>query len=333
MGDASLIRWGMIGCGDVTERKSAPAYQQTPGFELSAVMARSLSKAQNYANRHGISRVFDDAYALINDPNINAIYIATPPDSHLDYALAVAAAGKPCCVEKPMAVTYSQALQMQRAFEAAQVPLFVAYYRRCLPGFIGIKGWLEQGLIGSIRHVDWQYHRTPSELDRSGQYNWRTDASIAPGGYFDDLASHGLNALTFLLGPIAKAQGIATNQQALYSAKDAVVANLLFESGCTGNGCWNFAANHYQDSVTIYGEKGQIQFGIFSDKDAILTSDERQQFCAMPKPEPIQGHFVQAMADHLAGRVDHPSLADSAAHTNWVMEQILGPSVHAITRI
>ncbi len=320
-------RWGMLGCGSVTDSKSAPAYQQTEHFELTAVCARTPGKAQAYAEQRNIPKHYTNAQDLINDKDIDAVYIATPPDSHLELALMVAEAGKMCCVEKPMAVNYAECAQMLSAFEQADLPLFVAYYRRCLPGFVQIKQWLEQNLIGKVRHVDWQYFRTPSELDLSGKYNWRTDSKIAPGGYFDDLASHGLNVMTFLLGDVADAKGFATNQQGLYSAYDAITANLFFESGVTGTGAWNFACSERQDKVEISGSQGSISFGIFTEIPAKLVNTSGTQVCEMPKPTPIQGPLVRAMAKHIAGESAHPSMADSAAHTNWIMDKILRPSI------
>src|SRR6187402_652554 len=97
------LRWGIIGCGSVTELKSGPAYQKTAGFSIEAVMRRDPEKVADYAKRHGIQKFYTDADALINDPEIDAVYIATPPDTHKYYGLKVAAAGKPCCIEKPMA--------------------------------------------------------------------------------------------------------------------------------------------------------------------------------------------------------------------------------------
>lgn len=323
MTSSAPVRWGMIGCGAVTEQKSAPAYQNTPGFTLYGVMARNPDKTQAYAQRHNISRTYNSAQSMINDPNIDAVYIATPPDSHLEYALMVADAGKPCCVEKPMALNFEQASQMCQRFKEINQPLFVAYYRRCLPGFERIKQWIDEGYIGQPRHIDWQYTRSPSKLDLSGKPNWRTDAKIAPGGYFDDLACHGINIMTYLLGDVSQARGLSTNQTGLYSAKDAVVAQLLFQSGATATGCWNFASQIAQDKVTICGSAGQIQFGIFSDNPAVLNTLNGQQTCEMTKPNPIQEHFVEAMHAHLSGHSNHPSLAASAAHTNWIMDRIL----------
>ncbi|NNL07908.1 MAG: Gfo/Idh/MocA family oxidoreductase, partial [Croceitalea sp.] len=182
------LRWGIIGCGSVTELKSGPAYQLTDGFELVGVMRRNLEKAKDYAQRHRVPYYTDDASQIIENPDIDAVYVATPPDSHKYYGLLVAAAGKPCCIEKPMAPNYADSLEIYQAFKEKDLPLFIAYYRRSLPRFLKVKEWLDKGNIGDVRHIRWHKSRTASELDLSRQYNWRTDAKIAPGGYFDDLA-------------------------------------------------------------------------------------------------------------------------------------------------
>ena len=106
------INWGIIGCGDVTEIKSGPAFNKVPNSSLVAVMRRDAAKAADYAERHEIANWYNDAAKLINDPKVNAIYIATPPDSHEAYALAAMNAGKPVYVEKPMALNYAAAKNM-----------------------------------------------------------------------------------------------------------------------------------------------------------------------------------------------------------------------------
>src|SRR3954467_14032329 len=117
------IRWGIIGCGDVTEVKSGPALQKAAGSALVAVMRRDAARAADYAKRHGVPRWYDDADALIRDADVDAVYVATPPGSHLQYALRVAAAGKPCYVEKPMARSHVECERMIEAFERARQPL------------------------------------------------------------------------------------------------------------------------------------------------------------------------------------------------------------------
>jgi 1,5-anhydro-D-fructose reductase (1,5-anhydro-D-mannitol-forming) len=320
----NLIRWGIFGCGDVTEVKSGPAYQQTDGFELVAVMRRDEAKAKDYANRHEISKVYTDANALIADPDVDAVYIATPPDSHAHYALEVAAAGKPCCIEKPMAPTHKECLSICAAFEARNSPLFVAYYRRTLPRFTQIKTWLDEGEIGAVRHVNWQLSKPPSAEDLSKEYNWRTDIHIAAGGYFDDLASHGLDLIAFYLGNFKDVAGFATNQQGLYSAKDALAASWIHESGVTGTGNWNFGSALHQDQVEILGSKGTIEFAVFDDLPIRLTTENGTEALTIEHPRHVQQYHVEAMRDALLKNGSHPSSGKTAAHTAWVMDQILG---------
>lgn len=319
------MNWGFIGCGSVTEIKSGPAYQQTEGFNVVAVMRRDIEKLNDYAKRHNIEKTFTDADALINDATIDAVYIATPPDTHKHYALKVAKAGKPCCIEKPISPTYTDSLEIQNAFEAKNTPLFVAYYRRSLPRFLKIKEWLDNNYIGEIRHINSHLSKPPNDIDISKNYNWRTDANIAPAGYFDDLASHGLDLFTFFLGDIKTAKGISLNQQGLYTAKDAVTASWIHENGLTGSGTWNFGCDSHIDKVTIYGNKGTIEFAVFHENPIILKSDTKNEELFIENPKHIQQYHVQNMNDFFKGKIkSHPSTGKTALHTSWVMSEILG---------
>lgn len=320
----SPIKWGVIGCGSVTEKKSVPAYQMTQGFLVDMVMRRNAEKAEDYAKRHKIPSWTTSAKEVIENPDIDAIYIATPPDTHKFYALLVAAAGKPCCIEKPMAPNYQDSLAIYEAFKTKNLPLFIAYYRRSLPRFTKIKEWLDQKLIGEIRHIHWQKTKAPNAMDLSGEYNWRTDKAIASGGYFDDLASHGLDLFTYLLGDIKEAKGIALNQQGLYSAYDAVSGIWLHDGGVTGEGNWNFGSNHRIDKVEIFGSKGKINFSVLDEGPIELENASGHQVMNIKHPEHIQQHHVQNIKDHLLGKTVHPSLGYSGLHTSWVMDKILG---------
>lgn len=320
------VRWGMIGCGSVTERKSAPAYQQVGGFELSMVMGRDAAKVSDYATRHGVPRWTTDAAALIGDPDIDAVYIATPPDSHLHYALQVAAAGKPCCVEKPMALNHAQCERMVEAFDRAGQDLFVAYYRRSLPRFAAIRSWLQQGLIGEVRHAHWDLCRSPSAVDLAGADNWRTQPSQAGGGYFVDLASHGLDLLLHWLGDVDQVRGLHANQQGLYPAEDAVSASWRFASGATASGCWNFASAMPLDRLSLHGSAGRIECAVFADEPIRLQRPDQTLTLHIANPDPIQLPHVQAMRSHLQGASTHPSPGRSAMRVSWLMDQILGDS-------
>ncbi|MGB5322678.1 Gfo/Idh/MocA family protein [Lutimonas sp.] len=319
------IGWGIIGCGNVTEVKSGPAYQQTDGFELVAVMRRDLDKAEDYAKRHKVPRFYNDANTLINCKEVDAVYIATPPDSHLDYALQVAKAGKPCCIEKPMARNYKECLEIYNVFDAAEIPLFIAYYRRTLPRFLKIKEWLDSGNIGIVRHLNWVLSQPPNALDISRAPNWRTDIKVAPGGYFDDLASHGLDLFHFLLGEVKEASGFYKNQQGLYSAPDAVSGSLLYQSGVTGSGNWNFGSFNNEDKVEIFGSEGKISFAVFQEAPVVMETNKGREEISIDHPKHIQSFHVEAMKKHLTTNdFTHPSTGKTALHTSWIMDKILG---------
>ncbi len=317
------IRWGIIGCGAVTEVKSGPAYQKTDGFQLAAVMRRNEQLAKDYATRHGIEKYYSRADDLINDESIDAVYIATPPDAHKLYALRVAEAGKICCIEKPLAPTFQDSKNILEAFEKAQVPLFVSYYRRSLPRFNKVKALLESGDIGIIRHINWHLNKAANQIDISHQYNWRTDKTIAAGGYFDDLASHGLDLFAYLLGEYEIVKGIGTNQQKLYSSFDSVSACWIHKNGITGTGSWNFGGFSRQDKVTIYGSEGEISFSVFDEHPICISNAAQHHEFHIENPENIQLYHVQNIKKQLCSNYVHPSNGVSATHTSWVMDQIL----------
>ncbi len=319
-----FIRWGFIGCGNVTEVKSGPAFRKVNGFDIAAVMRRDLDKAADYAKRHGIAKFYSNAEQLIKDEDVDAVYIATHPDSHKEYALNVAAAGKPCCIEKPMASSYNDCVTILAAFEQKPIPLFVSYYRRSLPRFNQVKQWLENHSIGVIRHVEWHFVRPSSRLDLGKTYNWRTDPNIAYGGYFDDLASHGLDLFTYFFGDISVASGQCVNQQGLYLAKDAVTASWLHNNGITGSGYWNFGCYSDEDKVSIFGSEGKIEFSLFKNEPLALINSSGKNEVFIDNPENIQLFYIQNMRDHLLGLSTHPSTGLTASHTSWVMDKILG---------
>lgn len=323
--NVNTIRWGIIGCGNVTEVKSGPAYQKVEGFQITAVMRRDLEKAKDYAMRHGVPKYYNDAEKLIDDKEVDAVYIATPPDSHMYYALKVAEAGKVCCIEKPLSPSYEESLAIYTSFKKKKIPLFVAYYRRSLPRFLQVKTWLKNKEIGEVRHLNWNLNQAPGSLDLSGADNWRTKSQVAPGGYFDDLASHGLDLFTFLLGDIKEASGMSLNQQGLYSAKDAVAACWIHDSGITGTGSWNFGCDQSLDRVEIFGSQGKISFSVFEEEPLQLQQGEEIQEIYIENDRHIQYAHVKNMKKQLLDQnFNHPSNGTSALHTSWVMDKILG---------
>jgi predicted dehydrogenase len=321
------IRWGILGCGNVTEVKSGPAFQKVAGSELVMVMRRNGELAEDYARRHGVPRWTDDADALIHDPEVDAVYIATPPDSHADYTLKVAAAGKPVYVEKPMARNYAECLRMIDACERVDVPLFVAYYRRSMPNFVKVKELVESSAVGDVRFVSIQLLQPIRSAERDPETRpWRVIPEIAGGGHFFDLASHQLDFLDYLFGPITAAQGQAANQAGLYRAEDIVCANFRFANGVMGSGIWSFTVTSAQkmDTIEIFGSEGKIIFSTFSPDPVRLEREDGVQEWPIPYPEHVQQPLVQTIVDALQGRGRCPSTGVTAARTSRVMDEIVG---------
>jgi predicted dehydrogenase len=321
------IRWGIIGCGNVTEVKSGPAFSKIVGSELVAVMRRDAEKAKDYARRHGVPKWYTDADRLIHDPDVDAIYIATPPDSHAEYTIRAAAAGKPVYVEKPMACDYQECVQMIEACKKAGVPLFVAYYRRCLPAFLKVKELIESGAVGQVRFVSIMLCRPPEQRDLDQEnLPWRVIPEIAGGGYFFDLGSHQLDFLDYVFGPIVSVHGHAANQAGWYLAEDIVCASLTFESGVLGSGIWCFSASETTktERTEIIGSAGKIIYSNFElDVPVTLVTQAGVQEFSSPTPEHVQQPLIQTVVDELQGRGRSPSTGVTAARTSWVMDAII----------
>lgn len=318
------VRWGIIGCGQVTEVKSGPAFGKVPGSELVAVMRRDGGLARDYAVRHNVPAWYDNADTLIHDPHVDAVYIATPPSSHREYTLAAAGARKPVYVDKPMARSYAECLEMIEACERARVPLFVAYYRRALPRFLKIKSLLEEGLIGEVRGVNVRLYHKPSQEDQNGVKHWRVDAAIAGGGYFVDLGSHMIDLLQYFLGPITTASGYAGNQCGLYDVEDIVGAIFTFHSGVQGTGLWSFGAEENLDKTEIIGSQGSITYSNFMNLPVVLRRGGRIEEFHIAHPEHIQQSLIQTVVDELLGTGRCPSTGKTGAMTSWVMDKVLG---------
>lgn len=315
------IRWGILGCGDVTERKSGPALQKADGSELVAVMRRDGDKAADYARRHGVPRWYDDADALIADPGVDAVYVATPPGSHLELSLKVAGAGKPCYVEKPMARSAAECRAMNEAFDAAGVKLFVAYYRRRLPRTVKAKELIDAGRLGRVSSVRYHFSR---RFDPDASAGWRTAPAVSGGGLFLDLASHLLDALDELLGPLLSVAGVASNVGRTGDVEDAVSMSFVTAGGAVGAASWNFAASSDADALEIAGTAATLSFGCFDQRPMTLkAADGEAESFDLTDPPHVQQPLIQTVVDDLLGRGTCPSTGGSAARTSAVMDAVL----------
>lgn len=316
------VRWGIIGVGDVTERKSGPGFRQAERSELVAVMRRNGDLAADYARRNHVPRWYDDADELIHDPAVDAVYVATPPDSHREYAVRVAQAGKPVYVEKPMARTAQECEEMLAACQQAGVELFVAYYRRAMPRFGTVKDLLDSGRIGQLRSVSIRNERS-GPVGGAVHEGWRVDPEISGGGHFVDLGSHTLDLLDWLFGPVTYAAGVATNRGGRYRAEDLVTGVFEFSSGVEGVGTWNYDSFQHQDEIEIIGTAGSLRFSCFAQEPLRLRTAGGEEHINAPYPETVQLPLIQAVVDQLTGQGRSPSTGDSAVRTSRVIDGLL----------
>lgn len=315
------INWGIIGCGDVTEIKSGPAFNKVPNSKLIAVMRRDAEKAKDYAIRHQVPKWYTNADDLINDPTINAIYIATPPSSHAEYALKAIAAGKPVYVEKPMALSYNDGKQMVNAANASGVKLVIAHYRREQPFFLKIKSLLDQNSIGKVRLVNLNFLQ-PSNNDviAKSTVNWRIDPSISGGGLFHDMAPHQLDLMLYFFGDVERCAGLSTSTTKSLT-DDLVIGQIHFKNNIIFNGTWcfNVPKADTTDQCDIYGENGKITFPIFGNQLTLTRNGETSIFEAQPLAH-VQQPMIAKVVNYFLGNGENPCDGETALETMKLLD-------------
>lgn len=318
-----LVRWGILGCGDVTEIKSGPGFQKTRGSQLVAVMRRQGALAADYARRHGVPRWYDNAAALVNDPEVDAIYIATPPGVHLEGTALAAAAGKPAYVEKPMARHTPECDAMIAAMAAAKQKLFVAYYRRALPRFLKVQELLAGGAIGILTGVGYRM-AMPLPADPEAARNaWRLDAVHSGGGLLLDVGSHVLDLLDFFCGPIEHITSQAARLATRAEVEDAVTLTFRTTGGVPGGATWNFSSHVKEDVLELSGTKGRVSLSVFGNEPVRLETARGTEHFDLPNPPHVGQPLIQTVVDDLLGRGTCPSTGESARRTSAVMDAIL----------
>jgi len=314
------IRWGIIGCGDVTEVKSGPAFNKVPNSELVAVMRRNAAKAEDYARRHNVGKWYSDAADLINDPEVNAIYVATPPLQHEDYTVQALKAGKPVYVEKPMAIDVAAAKRMVQAASETGVKLCVAHYRRQQPLFLKVKSLLAEGAIGEPRLVNLQClqpHQAP--MITKTEDAWRYNPAISGGGLFYDLAPHQLDLMLYYFGKPQQVSGVSLNASQLYNADDTTIGQVMFANEVLFNGAWCFTVSENRDSCEIIGTEGSLQFKIFEHRLLTLKKEDKEIRFSFDALQHVQQPMIQRVVNYFLGEEENPCSGEEGVA---VMEMI-----------
>jgi len=310
----ATINWGIIGCGNVTENKSGPAFKKIADSDLVAVMRRDAAKAADYAHRHQVNKWYNDADTLMDEAGVNSIYIATPPSSHLEYALAALKKGLNVYVEKPVTRNAAEARAMAEAVKQGSSKLTVAHYRRAVPMFLAIKALIDKQKIGEIRTVQirmWQ-SRKPALIAKV-ETNWRLQPELSGGGYFHDLAPHQLDLMLFYFGKPEKYHGFSLNQSNSTAADDHVCGQILFNNNVVVNGSWcfNVAESLTTDTCEIIGTKGKITFPFFGNYVSWKT-DSEEETITFQHPQHIQQPMIEKIVAYFKNEGPNPCTIEDA---------------------
>jgi len=318
----SNITWGIIGCGDVTEKKSGPAFTKVPNSKLIAVMRRNAEKAADYARRHNVPKWYNDGEQLLNDPEINSVYVATPPASHIDYTLAALKKGLNVYIEKPITLNAAEAIAIAYAAKQSTGKVSIAHYRRGQPMFLYVKELLDTNAIGDVRLAQikmWQSLRP--QLITHLEDNWRINPALSGGGYFHDLSPHQLDLMLFFFGEPEYYNGRALNQSGYYGCDDNVSGQIIFKNKVVVDGSWSFnVAEHERiDECKIVGSKGSISFPVFGHTVTVKTADKEETINFAPL-EHVQQPMIEKVVNYFNGDGDNPCSIDEAVVLMKIMD-------------
>lgn len=319
------VCWGMIGHGSVTEVKSGPGLYKSDHSRLKGVFGRNADKARDYAKRHGIEHVYETVEDMLLDPEIDAIYLPLPPKFHKDYALQCLEAGKIPYIEKPMAQTYEDCLEIMAKATEKNLPVYVAFYRRGMEKYNKIKSLLDQNLIGKVRSVEVRHLMRPEPMDYDkDNLPWRLIPEISGGGKFLDMGVHILDLLDYFFGHIVECNGFADNFGGLYKVEDTVSASFKFENGVIGNGLWCYVADHNEEYIRIIGESGTMKFEGLGYGPLILDVGDKREVIEFMAPEHVGMPYIQSIVNEMLGIGKSPSDLESAANVIKVTDHLLG---------
>lgn len=318
------VRWALIGCGDVTEVKSGPGLYKSTGSSLIGVYNRTYDKSVDFAKRHNVGKVYREVEDLFTDEQVDIVYIATPPKYHHQYALQCLSAGKIPYIEKPVANTYEECLEIKSLSEKTGIPVYAAFYRRGVEKFLKIKELLSGNAIGNIRYitVNQTMPVEDSELSRDG-LPWRVVPEISGGGKFLDMGVHVLDCLAMFFGEYEYMKGTACNQGGYYDAEDTVVATFGFKSGIVGSGTWCYVGDKSINQVQIVGEKGRIVYDGLSAKKFIIEKNGEQKLYTFDVPEHASMPYQQAIVNELIGKAKSEANFDQAINVVKMTDMML----------
>jgi predicted dehydrogenase len=317
---ARKFGWGIIGCGNVVEKKSGPSILQAGGSRIVGVMRRDADKARPFADAGGIALCTDDAEAVIRHPEVDIVYVATPPAQHRQYVLAAAAAGKHVLVEKPMGLSAAEDREMIAACRAAGVELFVAYYRRFHPHVQKMKELVDSGRIGRPVSAVIEYAQPPAPGTSWGD-GWRLQPEISGGGLFVDVVSHRIDLMIYLLGEPQEVCGLTAQVEPATGVERAVSVAVRFADGALCSVSGDFVSGRSADRFVIAGTQGVIEAAALDSHAFTLRAGKLEEDYRFEKDSGPHLGLVRHIEAVLAGNQPNASSGEQGQLTDLVLDK------------
>jgi predicted dehydrogenase len=301
------VGWGLVGCGDIARRRVAPALRDLDNCELIAVNRADAARAETFASEFGAKRWHADWRELVVDPEVEAVYVATPVHLHAGQAVAAAEAGKHVLCEKPLALTVAECERMNAAAEANGVLLGVAYYRRFYPVVERVREILETGEIGVpvIAQVN-AFERFDPEPGHPRR--WLLDKLRSGGGPMFDFGCHRVEVLFNLFGDVSAVRGLASNVVFEREVEDTACALLKFARGTQVVISVTHAAREPQDTLEIFGSEGSLRVEVLNEGRLRVRTKDGERIESHPPHEnlhqPLVEDFARAVIEGRPPRVD-----------------------------
>ncbi len=272
------IRWGLIGCGDISRKRVAPALRDLPTVDFLAVSRARAELAQEFAEEFGARKWYADWRELLADDEIDAVYIATPVHLHAEQTIAAAEAGKHILCEKPMAMNVAECDRMIAACAANNVRLSIAYYRHFYPVVARVKEILASGEIGKPVLAQINAFEFNDMKSADPRY-WFFTKEKSGGGPMMDFGCHRIEVLTNIFGAIVDVQAFTDNLLFNRVVEDTSAAFFKFASGMRATLTVTHAAHESQDTLDIFGSEGSLHITKLNQGDLriVTKSGERQE--------------------------------------------------------
>ena len=258
------IGWGFIGTGRYPDRAGAPGMALAEGTEFVATYSRDMGRAEGFAKKHGFLAAYDSLESLLSDSRVDAVFIASPNHLHGAYTQMAARAGKHVLVEKPMALTVNEGLDMVRTCRSHGVRLGVGFQLRVHPGHAEASRLVREGVLGNIALVQAQIGGgTRGELSRSPRTGlsewWEHPEMIGGASTMMGTGTHSMDDLHFILGQsVVEVAAITDGQTSENPLESLATMCLRFSGGTVGTLCCSSRVPDFKNDVTIYGSDGCI---------------------------------------------------------------------------